>query len=108
MNEYQYIDISDAALSALKRHLWYLSEELIPFALCSHQLQKHTKQNLASKLFCVHQIFSKTDTSSQKPVFQSISEDTKIENWVRERSVNIFQLFNWKRSISTVIMHEME
>ena len=42
-------DISDAALSALKRHLWYLSEELIPFVLCSHQLQEHTKQNLASK-----------------------------------------------------------
>ena len=42
MNEYQYLDTSDAALSALKRHLWYLSEELILFALCSHQLQEHT------------------------------------------------------------------
>ena len=42
-------NISDAALSALNRHLWYLSEELIPFALCSHQLQEHTKQNPASK-----------------------------------------------------------
>ena len=44
-------DISDAAFLALKRHLCYLSEELIPLALCSQRLQKHTKQNLAFKLF---------------------------------------------------------
>ena len=88
-------DISDATLLALKRHLWYSSKELIPFALCFHQPQEHTKQNLASKLFRVYQKFSTTDISLQKPVFQSISEDTKIENLVGERSVIIFQRFNF-------------
>ena len=79
----------------LKRHLWYLSEELIPFVLCSHQLQEHTKQNLASKLFRIYQKISKTDMSPQKPIFQSISEDTKIENWISKRLVIIFQRFNF-------------
>ena len=63
-------DISDAALLALQRHFWYLSEELIPFALCSHQLHEHTTQNLASKLFRVDEKFSKADMSPQKLVFQ--------------------------------------
>ena len=88
-------DISDAALLALKRHLRYLSEELIAFSLCFHQLQEHKKQNLASKLIRIHQKFSKTDMSPQKLVFQSMSEDTKIENLVGERSIIIFQRFNF-------------
>ena len=92
MNEYisAFKDISYAALAALKKHFWYLSEELISFALCYHQLQEHTKQNLASKLFRVDQKFSKTDVSAQKLVFQPTSEDTKIENFVGERSVILF------------------
>ena len=50
---------------------------------------------MASNLFRVYQKFSKTDMPSQKPVFQSISEDAKIENLVGERSVIIFQHFNF-------------
>ena len=91
----QVTSISDVALSAFKRYLWYLSEEPIPFTLCSHPLQKHTKQNMASKLFRVYQKFSKTDMSPQKVVLQSISEDAKFENLVGERSVIIFQRFDF-------------
>ena len=45
--------MATAAISALQRHLCYLCEELIPFALCSCHLQGHVKENLAAKLFRV-------------------------------------------------------
>jgi len=88
-------DMSVAAISALQRHLWYLCEELIPFALCSSHLHDHTKEALASKLFRVYQQFFKTTLFPQKPLFPSISESTKIENLVGERSVIIFQRFKF-------------
>ena len=102
--------ISDAALSALRRHLGYLSEEWFPFALCFHQLQEHTKQNQASKLFLVYQKFSKIDMFPQKPVFQSISEDTKIENMGGKDQLWFFNFsaLQLKTFTSTVFMHEME
>ena len=43
--------MATAAITALQRHLWYLCEELIPFALCSCHLQGHVKENPAAKLF---------------------------------------------------------
>ena len=41
---------ADAALKALSRHLWYLTEELIPLALFSSQVDGETKQRMAEKL----------------------------------------------------------
>ena len=43
--------------------------------------------------------------SPQKPVFQSISEDTKIENLVGERSVIIFQRFNFALEDAQFLQH---
>jgi len=83
--------MSIAAISALRRHLWYLCEELIPFALCSCNLPDHVKQNLATKLFHIYHQFFNTTIFPQKPVFPSISDDTTIESLVGERSVIIFQ-----------------
>ena len=84
-----------AAISALRRHLWYLTEELIPFALCSGDLQDHIKQNLAAKIFRVYQQYFKVTMSPQKPVFPVILEDTKLESLVGERSVIIFHRFKF-------------
>ena len=88
-------DVCIAAISALRRHLWYLTEELIPFALCSGDLQDHIKQNLAAKIFRVYQQYFKVTMSPQEPVFPVIAEDTKLESLVGERSVIILQRFNF-------------
>ena len=89
-------DVCIAAISALRRRLWYLTEELIPFALCSGDLQDYIKRNLAAKIFREYQQYFKATMSPQKPVFPVISEDTKLESLVGERSVIIFQRFNFR------------
>ena len=59
-------DVCIAAISALRRHLWCLTEELIPFALCSGDLQDHIKQNLDTKTqYLVYQQYFKVTMSPQ-------------------------------------------
>ena len=64
-------DACIAAISALRRHLWYLTEELIPFVLCCGNLQDHIKQNLAAKIFRVYQQCFKVTMSRKKASFSS-------------------------------------
>ena len=88
-------DVCIAAISALRRHLCYLTEELILFTLYCGDLQDHARQNLAAKIFHVYQQYFKVTMSPQKPVFPVISEDTKLETLVGERYVIIFQCFKF-------------
>ena len=52
VNAYRKVNkcCSDAATNAISRHLWYLTEELAPLALFSHQLDQDIKQKMAEKL----------------------------------------------------------
>jgi hypothetical protein len=43
-------EVGEAALQACGRHTWYLSAELVPFALISCQLSPQTRSSLARKL----------------------------------------------------------
>lgn len=81
-------EIAITATVAMKRHLWYLTEELIPFALCSNQLSAVEKEKIAYKLFSMYR--EKTLTP-QKPVFPQLSESTEICDLVGDRSVLLFQ-----------------
>ena len=45
--------ISASAVKAMKHHLWYLTEELIPLALFSEKVSAAEKQALATKLLAV-------------------------------------------------------
>ena len=41
---------SDAAVSALQRHMWYLTEELVPLSLFANNVNDATKSKIAEKL----------------------------------------------------------
>lgn len=45
--------VSQSAIRALKRHLWYLTEEMVPLALFSEKVPMDEKQALADKLLAV-------------------------------------------------------
>jgi len=80
-------DISARAIQALNRHLWYLTEELIPFALCSQQLAPEVKEVMARKLFQLYRENQHAMFPSQKPAFPHITRLTQISDLVGERFV---------------------
>ena len=51
-------NIAHNAAKAPSRHVWYLTEELIPFALCSKQLACEEKEVLARRMFQLYQKIS--------------------------------------------------
>ena len=46
--------ISASAIKAMKRHLWYLTEEMVPLALFSDKVPAQEKQALTTKLLAVN------------------------------------------------------
>ena len=85
-------DVAASAITALKRHMWYLTEELIPLSLCSRQIPSSVLEKFA---FCLHKTFlanRKSILCPQKPIFPSIvSQQTDICDLVGNRSVLLFQ-----------------
>ena len=45
--------VAGSALKALKRHLWYITEEMVPLALFSKKVPSQEKEALARKLLSV-------------------------------------------------------
>ena len=79
---------------AINRHLWYLTEKLLQFALCSTQLA-HEEKVLAHKLFnlCLknqHMVFE-----PQKPIFPHITQSTQMSDLVGKCSVLLLQHFQF-------------
>ena len=86
--------VADTVIQTLDRHLWYLTEELVPVALCSKQLTSELKEihdRKLLKLYCENQNKS---FAPQKPIFPTISERTEIPDLAGERSVLLLQHFN--------------
>ena len=52
VKEYQKLNktCSEGALKAISRHMWYLTEELVPLALFSSQVDEDMKKKMADKL----------------------------------------------------------
>lgn len=59
---YKYKDISVtvamSGISAISRHLWYLGEETIPFALFSDEVSAETKKNMVELLISLSNVQS--------------------------------------------------
>ena len=68
-------NIAHNAAKAPSRHLWYLTEELIPFALCSKQLACEEKEVLARRMFQIYRENQHTVLAPQKPVLPHITEN---------------------------------
>ena len=98
MLEYQTIpklkQVADTVIQTLDRHLWYLTEELVPVALCYKQLTPELKEILGRKLLKLHCETHNKSYASQKPIFPTISERTKIPDLAGKRLVLLFQHFN--------------
>ena len=103
MSNYITVDkqVAEAARNAFLRHRWYLTEELIPLALCSKQISKTEHERFA---FCFHKTFqrrvaavkdSRAPLAPEKPRFPELSPDTCVSDLVGDRSVIILQRLNF-------------
>ena len=85
--------VSQSAIKALKRHLWYLTEEMIPLALFSEIVPNTEKQSIAVKLLAVkpaEEVISPSNrigTSFGKPTFpDNIMQSTSLADLVGPNS----------------------
>ena len=88
-------NIAHNPAKALSYHLWYLTEELIPFALCSKQLACEEKEVLARWMFQLYRENQHTVLAPQKQALPHITETTRISDFVGRRSVLLFQRFRF-------------
>ena len=84
-------NIAKVVVDTMRRHLWYLTEELVPFALCSDKLHKEEKQRFALKLSELVMKNLSEELAPQKPVFPNVTENTTLYDLLGYRSVLLFQ-----------------
>ncbi|XP_063615336.1 uncharacterized protein LOC134788372 [Penaeus indicus] len=93
--------ISQSSLTAFKRHMWYLTPEMVPLALFSDSVPNNERQGLAERLLTLKP--DDTDslprnrfgTGFGKPKFpEDINENTTLADIVTEDSWYIFKLLD--------------
>jgi len=83
--------VAGAALTALNRHLWYLTEEIVPFALFSNLVSEPEKRQIACQLLKVRQA---EPLENGIPVFPQLNTSTKLIHLVGKKSLLLFNLLN--------------
>ena len=78
-------NISEAATIVLKRHFWYLTEEMSIFALFSEKLSLNERQTIAKELLRYKKPNSNT-IARGIPEFPLITENTRIWRCIGEKS----------------------
>ena len=77
---YRKIDklCADAAMKAFSRHMWYLTEELVPLGLFCGNVSVEVKEKMVKRLRSLDQMVCSKRFGSGfgKPVFSKIPEDT--------------------------------
>lgn len=91
--------ISESALKAFKRHLWYLTEEMVPLALWSTKVPPAEQRALADRLLAmkpdavVFQPQHRFGTGFGKPKFpQSVTLSTTLADFVGNDSWFLFNI----------------
>ena len=82
--------LAGAILDKTKNHLWYLTQEVVPFALFSHneQLSSAMKEKIALKIFNM----ARPESFRQgKPVFPVINQSTTLVDLIGPESSFIFE-----------------
>ena len=74
-------NIAHSAAKASSRHLRYLTEELIPFALCSKQLACEEKEVLARRMFQLYRENQHTVLAPQKPILPTSQRQHGFQIW---------------------------
>ena len=82
-------DLANKALAVLDRHGWYLTEQLVPFALFSNKVNSDIKSHIAARILTFHQ---PAQIAIGKPSFPSVKANTKLMDLVGEKSYLLFTL----------------
>jgi hypothetical protein len=81
--------ISSKTCTVLNRHTWYLTEELISLSLFNEDIPTEARSLLAKK---IHRQAASGELEIQKPTLPLITEKSKINDIVGERSRLLFDL----------------
>lgn len=90
-----------AGLAAIKRHLWYLSEELVVLALFSNKVPLETKVKIQLKLLSVtsNKTFKLVGNNKKyKCKSSEIMEEKSLEDFIGNHSYALFDLLEISRA----------
>jgi hypothetical protein len=89
-------NVANAAISALKRHFWYVTEECAVFSLFSKRIMDSERQQIARKLL---RTTCPEEFEKGQPIFPSLKQSTKLidligpQSWFLFRNISIG--FKW-------------
>lgn len=86
-------EMIEAVQDSIMNHLWYLTEELVVFALFDIQLSEDERRAMAMKLWSIP---TPTDFAPGKPIFQEdlMIPDPKLASFVGRKSWLLFNKLN--------------
>jgi len=90
LNDYRKYDsaVSDAAIAALERHLWYLTEECAVFVLFSNRVDDAERQQIARQL---QRTARPTNFERGHPTFPVLNHRTKLVHLIGPKSWFLFE-----------------
>ena len=85
MYKYRKVDceLANKALAVMDRHGWYLTEQLVPFALFSNRVDRDTKSHIAARILT---FVPPEQIKIGKPSFPKVKPATKLKDLVGENS----------------------
>jgi len=89
LNDYRKFDadVANAAIVALKRHLWYLTEECAVFSLFSNRISSAERQQIARQLLRTPR---PTIFTRGQPTFPVLNQSTKLIHLIGPNSWFVF------------------
>lgn len=91
LDEYMEMDreIATVALAAHKRHLWYLSDELVVLGLFSKKVPNEVKMNMVNKI--TQQVGDRTENSIKHTAEIDNIRHIQLDHFISERSFFFFE-----------------
>ena len=96
--QYREVDqeLADCALATLSRHMWYLTGQVVPFALFSDNVTEDEKSRIAARILSMER---EESVSLGLPDFPVVTENTELWDLVTPQSMQFFDILksdpNW-------------
>ena len=87
------LQIAMAALSALIRHMWYLTEEFVPICLFSSKVCDQEKAQIAKQIVKYRAKYC-ADQCLGQPIFPTVRETTQLKDLIGPKSWLMFSFFD--------------
>ena len=90
LNDYRRYDsaVADAAITALERHLWYLTEECVVFSLFTNHVDDAERQQIARQL---QRTAQPATFERGQPMFPILTPRTKLVHLIGQKSWFLFE-----------------